>query len=55
MNSKTYKIHGYKQPVEKHETAPISNIQHTKSMSDVTVPSDEAIEDAKEWVDINEK
>ncbi|MBS5824848.1 MAG: DUF3787 domain-containing protein [Clostridium argentinense] len=42
-------------PIEKHETAPWANIHKTKPVSRVTVPSEKSVENAKEYVDGNEK
>ncbi|MBS5784562.1 MAG: DUF3787 domain-containing protein [Clostridium sp.] len=44
-----------KTPVENHITAPLSEIDRSKHVSQVTIPSEERIEDAKEYVDSNEK
>ena len=42
-------------PVEKHDTAAWANIESKKSHSQVTVPSDFQITNAKEHVDANQK
>jgi hypothetical protein len=42
-------------PVEKHDTAAWSNIESTKPISNVTVPSDVQVMNNKEWVDSNQK
>ncbi len=42
-------------PVEKHDTAAWANIQETKPVSRVTVPSELQVKNAKEYVDSNEK
>ncbi|HHU91309.1 MAG TPA: DUF3787 domain-containing protein [Clostridiaceae bacterium] len=42
-------------PIEKHDTAAWANIETTKQVSRVTMPSQEHVDDAKEYVDSNEK
>ncbi|KLU63199.1 hypothetical protein CEB3_c04180 [Peptococcaceae bacterium CEB3] len=42
-------------PVEKHDTAPWANIKKTKAVSNVAIPSEDDVEYAKEWVDLNQK
>lgn len=42
-------------PIESHETAPLSNIEKTKISSNVSIPAEADISDAKGWVDENEK
>jgi len=42
-------------PVEKHDTAAWANIENKKSHSQVTVPSEFQVINAKEYVDENEK
>lgn len=42
-------------PIERHETAAWANIQETKPVSRVTVPSEREVRNAKEWVDTNQK
>lgn len=42
-------------PVEKHDTAAWANIEKKKSHSQVTVPSEFQVINAKEYVDENEK
>lgn len=44
-----------KPPIERHGTAAWANIQEAKPVSGVTVPSDYQVENAKEYVDSNEK
>lgn len=41
--------------VEKHSTAPLSDAKRAKRVSQVTIPGKARIEDAKEYVDRNEK
>lgn len=42
-------------PIEKHETAAWANIEEVKPVSNVTVPNETEVRNAKEWVDSNEK
>lgn len=42
-------------PIEKHDTAAWANIQETKPVSNVTIPSEIQVRNAKEHVDTNEK
>lgn len=42
-------------PIEKHDTAAWANIEKTKPLSKVTVPSETQVRNAKEYVDTNEK
>ena len=42
-------------PYEKHNTAAWANVQKTKPVSRVTVPSEVEVMNAKEWVDSNQK
>lgn len=42
-------------PVEKHETAAWANIEETKPVSVVPIPSKIQVRNAKEYVDTNEK
>ncbi len=55
MSEKNYKQKHMNTPIEKHEAAPIDNVEEIKPVSKVTEPSDEAVEYAKGWVDMNEK
>jgi len=43
------------EPIEKHETAPWANIEKTKPVSNVAIPNETEVINAKEWVDENEK
>lgn len=43
------------EPVEKHDAAAWANIDGTKPVSNVTVPSEDEVINAREWVDTNEK
>jgi hypothetical protein len=42
-------------PIEKHDTAAWANIEKTKDVSKVTIPSELQVGNAKEHVDSNEK
>lgn len=42
-------------PVEKHDTAAWANIEETKPVSNVTIPNEIQVRNAKEHVDTNEK
>jgi hypothetical protein len=44
-----------KQPIEKHDTAAWADVSKKQPVSNVTIPSDFAVENAKDWVDTNEK
>ncbi|SHF73966.1 protein of unknown function [Caldanaerobius fijiensis DSM 17918] len=41
--------------IEKHETAAWADIQKVKPVSNVAIPSETAVRDAKDWVDANQK
>lgn len=42
-------------PVEQHKTAAWANIENTKPVSNVSIPSEIEVSNAKEYVDTNEK
>ncbi len=42
-------------PIEKHDSAPWANIEKTKPVSNVAIPSEEEVNNAKQWVDMNQK
>ncbi|KPU43666.1 hypothetical protein OXPF_31080 [Oxobacter pfennigii] len=42
-------------PVETHDTAAWANIAEQKPVSNVSIPNKSQVENAKEWVDSNEK
>lgn len=44
-----------KTPVEKHTTAAWANIEKTKDLSNVAIPNEIEVLNAKQWVDKNEK
>lgn len=50
-----YKQRNMKVPVEKHDTAAWVNIEDSKFQSEVTMPDEIQIRNAKEYVDTNEK
>lgn len=43
------------QPIEQHTTAAWANIENLKEISNVAIPSDAEVGDAKDWVDSNQK
>ncbi|OWZ83949.1 CDIF630_02480 family spore surface protein [Natranaerobius trueperi] len=49
------KLYKRYRPVEKHDTAAWANIRGLKEISQVTLPEDIEVENAKEWVDGNQK
>ena len=55
MSSSEAKKDLIKQPIEKHDTAAWADVSRKKPVSNVTVPSNFAMENAKDWVDSNEK
>jgi hypothetical protein len=55
MSKKTIKNCSFETPIEKHETAAWANIEETKPVSNVTIPSESETRNAKDWVDSNEK
>lgn len=55
MGKNKYKDKNIMQPIEKHNTAAWANIEKTKPVSEVTVPSDLQMDNAKDYVDDNEK
>ncbi|MEW9093476.1 MAG: DUF3787 domain-containing protein [Clostridiaceae bacterium] len=44
-----------KRPIEQHDTAAWANIEYLKPVSQVSVPSEVEMFNAKEWVDSNQK
>jgi len=44
-----------KKPIENHDTAAWANIEDTKPMSNVSLPNEVELRNAKEWVDTNQK
>lgn len=56
MTEKDYKLTHMKTPVENHDTAALApSIESNKPISNVTIPSEEAVRNAKDWVDANQK
>ncbi|QZY55028.1 CDIF630_02480 family spore surface protein [Crassaminicella profunda] len=49
------KLNKNTKPIENHKTAPWANIEDLKSQSRVPIPNELEVENAKEWVDDNEK
>jgi hypothetical protein len=45
----------YKEPIEKHDTAAWANIESLKPVTNVNLPSEIEVRNAKEYVDTNEK
>ncbi len=42
-------------PIEQHTTAAWANIEKLKEISNVTIPSELEVWNAKDWVDTNQK
>lgn len=55
MSERNYKQKHMDMPIEKHITSPLTNVDEKLPVSKVNDPSDEDVEYAKLWVDINEK
>ncbi|KZL93481.1 CDIF630_02480 family spore surface protein [Clostridium magnum] len=55
MSKKTIKSCSFETPIEKHETASWANIEETKPVSNVSIPSENETRNAKDYVDSNEK
>lgn len=55
LTKKTIKSCSFETPIEKHETAAWADIERTKPVSNVTIPSEAETRDAKDWVDANQK
>jgi glycine cleavage system H lipoate-binding protein len=55
MAKNQFKQHNMQTPIEKHDTAAWANIESTKSVSKVTLPSETQVSNAKEHVDSNQK
>ncbi|SKA79476.1 protein of unknown function [Caloramator quimbayensis] len=43
------------EPIEKHTAAPWANILGVKPLSNVSIPDEFNVSEAKDWVDTNEK
>jgi hypothetical protein len=55
MKDTNYKEKSMATPIENHETAAWANIEKTKPLSNVSIPSEYLVANAKEYVDENEK
>lgn len=55
MTENKWKEYHMKTPIEKHDTAAWANIEKTKPLSNVAIPSELEVDNAKDWVDSNEK
>lgn len=55
MAENTFKEKNMAVPIEKHDTAAWANIEKTKRVSKVTIPSETQVRNSKEHVDSNEK
>ncbi|WP_129598037.1 CDIF630_02480 family spore surface protein [Anaerophilus nitritogenes] len=55
MSQNKYKEKNLSKPIENHKTAPLANIEDLKPESLVPIPNKIEVENAKDWVDINEK
>jgi len=55
MSEKYYNERHMYKPIEKHITSPLTNVDEKLPVSKINDPSDEDVEYAKLWVDINEK
>lgn len=49
------KKRNWKKPVESHKTAAWANMETAEEISNVTMPSEMQIDNAKDYVDENEK
>ncbi|MFW6264991.1 MAG: CDIF630_02480 family spore surface protein [Bacillota bacterium] len=54
-NDNKYKEKKMETPIENHQTAAWANIQNLEGQARVFDPADQGVEDAKEYVDDNEK
>ncbi len=55
MKENNHKEKNMSVPIENHKTAAWANIENVKKNSRVPLPSVFEVENAKEWVDTNEK
>lgn len=55
MAKNKYKDKNMGRPIENHETAAWANISQLKEVSQVTIPDLEQVENAKDYVDENQK
>lgn len=50
-----YKQNHMNTPIEKHDTAAWSNVKKMKPVSNVTIPNEDQVNNAKDYVDGNQK
>lgn len=55
MNKHNYKEKFMAMPIEKHDTAAWANMEKTKPLSNVNIPDEDEVMNAKEYVDSNQK
>jgi len=55
MSDKNSKERLMLRPIEQHTTAAWANIEKLKEVSNVSIPSDVQVGNAKEWVESNQK
>jgi hypothetical protein len=55
MGNNRHKEHDMAKPIERHDTAAWANTAETKEVSNVEIPSQLGVKNAKEWVDTNQK
>jgi len=55
MAKNKYKETNLQQPIEKQDTAAWANIEKTKDVSKVTIPSETQTNNNREWVNVNQK
>lgn len=55
LNKSINKKNIKKQPIEKHNTAAWADVDKKQPVSNVSIPSEAQVINAKEWVDVNEK
>ncbi len=55
MSDQNKKERLMQRPIEQHTTAAWANIEKLKEISNVAIPSEVEVGNAKEWVDSNEK
>ncbi len=52
---KKVRIYRNYRPIERHDTAAWANIKKLKEISKVSIPNEFEVENAKDWVDSNQK
>jgi hypothetical protein len=55
MAKNKFKQKSMKVPIENHRTASWSNIEKLESKSNVPIPDEHEVENAKKWVEKNQK